>query len=223
MTERRRNNGMRPAGTAAEARRYATVRLARTPSDVLLGRLRTGAPEDSGASQVAPPRPRFADERSGPDGFIESWTALGGTAERVSAEDLPGAVAAYAAGRDGPLLSAAGLDVGADLLWPDCGSQTAAGAAVGVVRAVAAAAQTGTVLLRADDNSGRAASLLPPACIFVIDAGSVVDTLGDFLRDLEDPPSQLVAVTGPSRSADIESTLVIGVHGPGEVHAILIG
>ena len=154
---------------------------------------------------------------------MEAWRALGGTAERVPTDELPAAVAAYAAGREGPLLATAGLDVAADLTWPDCGSQTAAGAAVGVVRAVAAAAQTGTVLLRADDNGGRAASLLPPACIFVIDAGTVVGTLGDFLRDLEDPPSQLVAVTGPSRSADIESTLVIGVHGPGEVHAILIG
>ena len=154
---------------------------------------------------------------------MEAWRALGGTAERVTPDGLGTAVAAYSAERDGPLLATAGLDVAADLTWPDCGPQAAAGAAVGVVRAAAAAAQTGTVLLRSDDNQGRAASLLPPACIFVIDAGSVVDTLGHFLRDLEDLPSQLVAVTGPSRSADIESTLVIGVHGPGEVHAILIG
>ncbi|MCY3663106.1 MAG: LUD domain-containing protein [bacterium] len=193
-----------------------------TSREEFLRRLRATGSGDPG-QPPAKPRPRFADKRGGPNGFIESWTALGGTAEQVPAEDLPGAVTAYAVGRDGPLLATARLDVAADLTWPDCGSQAAAGSAVGVVRAVAAAAQTGTVLLRADDNRGRAASLLPPACIFVIDAGSVVDTLGDFLRDLEDPPSQLVAVTGPSRSADIESTLVIGVHGPGEVHAILIG
>ena len=154
---------------------------------------------------------------------MESWAALGGTAERIASEELPAAVAGYGARHDGPMLAGPGLDVGADLLWPDCGSQAAAGAAVGVVRAAAAAAQPGTVLLRADDNQGRAASLLPAACIFVVDADTVVDTLGDILRGIENPPSQLVAVTGPSRSADIESTLVIGVHGPGEVHAILIG
>lgn len=154
---------------------------------------------------------------------MEAWRALGGTAERVAPDGLGTAVAAYSAERDGPLLATAGLDVAADLTWPDCGPQTAAGAAVGVVRAVAAAAQTGTVFVRADDNRGRAAGLLPPACVFVIEAGTVVDTLGDYLRSVEDPPSQLVAVTGPSRSADIESTLVIGVHGPGEVHAILTG
>ena len=193
-----------------------------TTREEFLGRLRAGSSGDT-AQAPATPRPLFASDRSGPSGFMESWTALGGTAERVPGEELAAAVAGYAAHRDGPLLAAAGLDVGADLLWPECGAQAAAGAAVGVVRAVAAAAQTGTVFLRADDNKGRAAGLLPPACIFVVDADSVVDTLGDFLRNVVDPPSQLVAVTGPSRSADIESTLVIGVHGPGEVHAILIG
>lgn len=154
---------------------------------------------------------------------MEAWRALGGTAERVPRDDLPAAVAAYADGRDGPVIATEGLDVAADLRWPDCGPQAAAGAAVGVVQAAAAAAQTGTVLLRADDNRGRAASLLPPACVFVIDTATVVETLGDHLRSMVDLPSQLVAVTGPSRSADIESTLVIGVHGPGEVHAILTG
>ncbi len=193
-----------------------------TTREEFLGRLRPAAGGGTARAPAAP-RPRFASDRSGPSGFMESWTALGGTAERIAAGELRAAVAGYAARHDGPLLAAAGLDVGADLLWPDCGSQAAAGAAVGVVRAVAAAAQTGTVFLRADVNRGRAASLLPPACVFVIDAATIVDTLGDYLRGLEDPPSQLVAVTGPSRSADIESTLVIGVHGPGEVHAILIG
>ena len=194
-----------------------------TPREEFLGRLRVAGGADAPSDPPAAPRPRFTQPRRGPDGFMEAWRALGGTAERVPADELPAAVAAYAARRDGPLLAAPGIDVGADLVWPDCGPRPAAGAAVGVVRAVAAAAQTGTVLLRADDNRGRAVSLLPAACAFVIDAGTVVDTLGDFLRDLEDPPSQLVAVTGPSRSADIESTLVIGVHGPGEVHAIVTG
>lgn len=192
-----------------------------TARDEFLGRLRVVNSGD--VASAPPPRARFTAARSGPDGFVESWTALGGTAERVDAAGLPAAVADYASRHNGPLLATEALDVGADLLWPQCGPQAAAGAAVGVVQTVAAAAQTGTVFLRSDDNRGRSAALLPPVCIFVIDAASVVDTLGDFLRDLTDPPSQMVAVTGPSRSADIESTLVIGVHGPGEVHAILIG
>ena len=193
-----------------------------TTRDEFVARLGSGASRGGGNDEPAAPTARFAADRRGPDGFVSSWTALGGTAERVAGDELGAAVARYAAGREGPLLAVGSLDVDADLLWPDCGHQAAAGAAVGVVRATAAAAQTGTVFLRADDNQGRAASLLPPTCIFVVAARTVVDTLGDFLRGLEDPPSQIVAVTGPSRSADIESTLVIGVHGPGEVHAILI-
>lgn len=196
---------------------------AATTRDEFLDRLRKGATGEHGGSAPPAPRARFVSRRSGPEGFMEAWRELGGTAERIPADDLASAVAAYAGGRGGPLLAAPGIDVAADLRWPDCGPQAAAGAAVGVVRAAAAAAQTGTVLVRADDNRGRAASLLPPACIFVIEAAAVVDTLGDHLRGVKDPPSQLVAVTGPSRSADIESTLVMGVHGPGEVHAILTG
>ena len=226
----------RRAATAAEAPAPARHRLARclaphagvavsagTPRHEFLARLRTDAPNGPGEGAPPAPRAEFVSHRSGPEGFMEAWRALGGTAERVPAGGLRAAVAAYTAGRDGPVLAAAGIDADADLRWPDCGPQAAAGAAVGVVRAVAAAAQTGSVFLRADDNKGRAASLLPPACVFVIDAGTVVDTLGDHLRGASDLPSQLVAVTGPSRSADIESTLVIGVHGPGEVHAILTG
>ncbi len=198
-------------------------RFAGTTREEFLERLQVPDPAVSGEGGPAVPRARFVSRRSGPDGFMEAWRALGGTAERIPAGEVPGAVAAYAARRDGPLLAAAGSDLGADLIWPECGVQDAARAAVGVVRAAAAAAQTGTVLLRADDNLGRSVSLLPSACIFVIDAGTIVDTLGDYLRSTEGLPSQLVAVTGPSRSADIESTLVIGVHGPGEVHAILTG
>ena len=196
---------------------------ARTTREEFLGRLRVPNPGVPGEDGPAAPRARFVSRRSGPDGFMEAWQALGGTAERVPAGELPGAIAAYAARHDGPLLAAGGSDIVADLVWPDCGTQNAARAAVGVVRADAAAAQTGTVLLRADDNRGRSVSLLPSACIFVIEAGTIVEVLGDYLRSTEDLPSQLVAVTGPSRSADIESTLVIGVHGPGEVHAILTG
>ena len=205
------------AGRAQDAGRANNTGRAR---ERFLARL--AVPGDHSApSDAAAPRARFTTPRRGPEGFMAAWQALGGSCETVESAGLAAAVAAYAERHEGPLLAAAGLDVGADLVWPACGHEAAAGAAVGVVRAAGAVAQTGTVLVRSDQNAGRAAGLLPPACVFVIDSAEVVETLGDFLRELEDPPSQLVTVTGPSRSADIESTLVIGVHGPGEVHAIL--
>ena len=164
---------------------------------------------------------QYATHRSGIDGFVEAWSAVGGTAETIQESELSSAVARFAAGR-APLLAVAGLDVDADLRWPVCGLDAAAGAAIGVVRAAAGIAQTGSIVLRADDNFGRAASLLPPAAVFVLSAETIVDTPGDYLRAVIDPPSQLVLVTGPSRSADIEMQLVVGVHGPGEVHVVIV-
>jgi L-lactate dehydrogenase complex protein LldG len=98
-------------------------------------------------------------------------------------------------------------------------------AAVGVVPAVCAIGATGTVVI--DSRLVRAASLLPPVCVFVIRVADVVKYPGDVLRHRERwwpdaLPSQIVFVSGPSRSGDIELNLVQGVHGPGEVHAVFI-
>jgi L-lactate utilization protein LutC len=97
----------------------------------------------------------------------------------------------------------------------------------GCVRARAAVAQTGSIVIDSR-TSPRADSLLPERCAFVVDATDIVDTPADVLRLRarwwpDGLPSQIVLVTGPSRSADIEMTLTVGVHGPGRVHAIIVG
>jgi hypothetical protein len=142
---------------------------------------------------------------------------------------LAGIVARVARGR-GPILR--GRDarlaaVGADLVWPACGVTGAATAGVAVVGATAGIATTGSIVLDATSQLGRSVSLLAPVCIFVLDPADIVDTAGGVLRDRgrwwpAGPPSQILLVTGPSRSADIEMTLAVGIHGPGEVHAILL-
>ena len=43
------------------------------------------------------------------------------------------------------------------------------------------------------------------------------------MPDVADVGSNVVAITGPSRTGDIEGTLVLGVHGPGDLHVIVIG
>ncbi|HEU5088142.1 MAG TPA: LUD domain-containing protein, partial [Roseiflexaceae bacterium] len=75
------------------------------------------------------------------------------------------------------------------------------------------------------------ASLLAPVYIAVLRRSQVVRGLGEALARLQAQhpgdffaaASSLTVITGPSRTADIELTLTLGVHGPREVHAIIIG
>ena len=68
-------------------------------------------------------------------------------------------------------------------------------------------------------------SLLPPCHIAVIAQSSIVPSLDDIFRARPlpgDQSSAMVVITGPSRTADIEMRLVRGVHGPGEIHVIIV-
>jgi L-lactate dehydrogenase complex protein LldG len=110
--------------------------------------------------------------------------------------------------------------------WPGCGIDTAATAMVGVVEATAGIAATGTIVVDSG-RTGRLVSLLPRVGVFVLREADIVPLTGDILRTHkerwpEGPPTNVVFVTGPSRSGDIEMRLVVGVHGPGEVHAVLV-
>ncbi len=94
---------------------------------------------------------------------------------------------------------------------------------VGVSQAAYGLADTGSVVLLAGPDSPRGRSLLPPVHISVLAVDNVLPGLPDLFRELgTDLPSEVAIVTGPSRSADIEQTLTIGVHGPGEVHVVLV-
>jgi L-lactate dehydrogenase complex protein LldG len=110
--------------------------------------------------------------------------------------------------------------------WPGCGIEAAATAMVGVVGATAGIAATGTIVVDSD-RTGRLVSLLPRVGVFVLREADIVPLTGDVLRSHgerwpDGPPTNVVLVTGPSRSGDIEMRLVVGVHGPGEVHAVLV-
>ena len=97
---------------------------------------------------------------------------------------------------------------------------------VGITGAHGALADTGSLVVVSGPGRGRIASLLPPTHIAVIGADQLSPTLATFLRanpDVADVGSNVVAITGPSRTGDIEGTLVLGVHGPGDLHVIVIG
>jgi L-lactate dehydrogenase complex protein LldG len=133
--------------------------------------------------------------------------------------------------RLGPALRDAGVTVEPCWLPADGPDRTARLKAlddvvVGITGAHGALADTGSIVVVSGPGRGRIASLLPPTHIAVIGADQLSPTLATFLRtnpDIADVGSNVVAITGPSRTGDIEGTLVLGVHGPGDLHVIVIG
>ncbi len=96
---------------------------------------------------------------------------------------------------------------------------------VGLTGALAGLTDTGSLVLVSGSGRGRIASLLPPLHIAMLRVSQLHPTYAAFLAAhprIEDAGSNLVLITGPSRTADIEMTLTRGVHGPGEVHVVLI-
>jgi L-lactate utilization protein LutC len=94
---------------------------------------------------------------------------------------------------------------------------------VGVSTAQAAIAETGTLVLDSAVERHRLVSLVPPVHIAIVNASSIVETLSDALTLLqkEEISPAITFITGPSRTADIELTLAIGVHGPQELYVIV--
>jgi L-lactate dehydrogenase complex protein LldG len=109
--------------------------------------------------------------------------------------------------------------------------QEAATAGLGITGADYAVAETGSVVLLPRQGISRLVSLLPPVHVALVRPQDVVETLDDLflLRRLDyhrhggEMGSYLNFITGPSRTGDIEQTLVVGVHGPREVHMVLLG
>ena len=99
---------------------------------------------------------------------------------------------------------------------------------LGVTGVDYAVAETGSVVLLARSEVSRLPALLPPTYVAIVERGKVLPSLDELFtlrRDefyLDNLGSYLNIITGPSRTADIAQTLVTGVHGPGDVHMVLL-
>lgn len=106
--------------------------------------------------------------------------------------------------------------------------RTAIEAGIGVSGVDYALADTGTLVLLASRGHARSISLLPPVHIAIVKPDQIVSGLDDlfqllrFEKGVNDLGSAVTFITGPSRTADIELTLVVGVHGPQELHAVIL-
>lgn len=98
----------------------------------------------------------------------------------------------------------------------------AADADLGITGAAFGIAATGSLVLSAARAGSRASGLLPPVHLALLRADAILADSSRFFRELsgrfpDGLPSQFVLATGPSRSADIELVITVGVHGPGHV------
>jgi L-lactate dehydrogenase complex protein LldG len=178
-----------------------------------------------------------------PARFIEELEALGGHAKRV--ENLEGAreyVLSLARERgaerlirwdveeleelgvDEPLAEA-GVEV---TLWRDLEDfrEVAARADIGLSTAEWAIADTGSLVLTSGPGKGRTVTLLPPTYVAVVPAEKVLRTVPEAVEKYAGDgglPANVVFHTGPSRSGDIEMEIFVGMHGPGDVHVVLVG
>lgn len=106
--------------------------------------------------------------------------------------------------------------------------ESAALADAGITGVDFALADTGTLVLLSSHEKSRAASLLPPVHVALLPENRILPDLPALMNQLPQDPaaaldreSAVTLITGTSKTADIELTLVRGVHGPGEVHVIV--
>ena len=120
----------------------------------------------------------------------------------------------------------------ADLDWHGAGLDARIGAAgggdrVGVTGCFRAIAETGTLMLCSGPDSPAVNSLLPETHVAVVPRAHIVADMEEAWRaarsELAAWPRAINFVSGPSRTADIEQTIVLGAHGPYRVHLLIVG
>jgi L-lactate dehydrogenase complex protein LldG len=97
-------------------------------------------------------------------------------------------------------------------------------AEIGVTGCDRAIAETGSLFVLAGAGRPRAASLLPPVHLAVVRRADLRCSMGDCFQERAEAiasASSCFVITGPSRTADIELTLTVGVHGPGKVIVVV--
>jgi L-lactate dehydrogenase complex protein LldF len=156
------------------------------------------------------------------DQFTEELAAIGGHTCLVSEQDLPARLMEFLESKkiDRVLVDETGARYAVEISTirePDPTVRC------GVTGALAGISETGSLLLVSGAGQTLTASLLPEIHVAILKTSQLVPALADALRLPEvRTASAGVVVTGPSRTADIEMTLTIGVHGPGELHVFLI-
>jgi L-lactate utilization protein LutC len=207
--------------------------------DNILHKVRTALGRSAGEVPAPVPEPwirvpdRTVDQRI--DLFRSALEKLNGKVHRAaSKEDARDYAARLLSGRTAvsantPLLSECGIStiegVHAGITDRVTLRETCAVVDAGITSADYALAETGTLVMFSSEENPRLVSLLPPLHLAIVPIDRLLTGLDELLTLVPVPSersSSMVFITGPSRTADIEQILVRGVHGPGEIHVVLV-
>jgi len=214
-----------------------------TARDNILARIRAaqgrnGAPDAQERAAAAAylgshsPGPRPGANANPVAGFSACAVKLSTTIDAVGGmAEVPRAVARYLEENNLPKSAVCWPEL-FELEWEAAGirveSRPAQGSdLVGITGAFCAIAETGTLMTLSGPRTPATTSLLPETHVAVVRAGRIVAGMEDAWKLLRDEhgvlPRAVNFISGPSRTADIEQTLVLGAHGPYRVHIVLVG
>lgn len=210
--------------------------------DNILGRVRSalGRTQPLSDAQSSDMRKKLSEHPRGPqptmawqplERFKERCAILSSTVDEVAnSSEIPSAVARYLQERDLPRAGVCWPQY-ADLEWAQSGLQmdsrpSTGDDKVGITGVFCAVAETGTLMMLSSPTTHPATSLLPETHIAIVPVARVLPSMEDgwdlLRQEKGELPRQVAFVSGPSRTADIEMTLVLGIHGPYRVHVILV-
>ena len=206
-----------------------------------LGRRDDGAQREQASRYVAArsrgPQPALQGDVV--ERFIERASHMESTVERIASRaDIPAAVARYL---DALVLpdAIAVQKSHAGVCWPELADLDwqRAGLAIearptqghdrlGITGCLCAVAETGTLVFVPAPDMPTATALLPDTHVVVVRGGDVVATMEDAFSRVRAAKAQMPRavnfISGPSRTGDIEQTIVLGAHGPYRVHVLLL-
>jgi L-lactate dehydrogenase complex protein LldG len=184
------------------------------------------------------PRPRMPEDLVGR--FMRRAAEMESTIERIADDGaIPGAAARYLDTLDLPA-SLAAQTSRAGVCWPEFAALDWAGVGlriearptlgddgIGVTGSFCAIAETGTLVVLGGASTPTATTLLPATHIAVVRADRVISGMEEAFalirRECGQVPRAINMISGPSRTGDIEQTVVVGAHGPFRVHILMVG
>jgi L-lactate dehydrogenase complex protein LldG len=208
--------------------------------DNILRKVRAALGNPSPASRQTSAQEKFASPQRGPMPKMEwDWITrfkqrcieLSSTFDEVdSVREVPAAIARYLQSQEltGTICC---WERYADLPWSSAGVQvefrpSSADDTIGITGCYCAISDTGTLIMLSGESTPLTPSLLPDTHIAIVSRSRVLACMEDawdlLRREHGTLPRQVALVSGPSRTADIEMTMVLGIHGPYRVHLVLV-